>query len=201
MKSGCFVAPIVVYFSPMNYRSAPRQTALPLRGLRRVRTPGRRPAHLLTASSRSSIADRKAPASSPPSYDASRQRTRFHVHKDFGLVNDVYRDDRVLTDVLKGHIAIGHNRYSTAGASNNKANIQPFTVLYRTATSAIAHNGNLTNFREIRADCRTKGTIFQTTSDTEIILHLIARSTQDRSDRPDPRSALAGARGRSPSSS
>jgi amidophosphoribosyltransferase len=110
--------------------------------------------------------------------DAATGKPRFHVHKAFGLVNDVYREDRLLTDSLTGSHAIGHNRYSTAGASNNKANIQPFSVLYRGGNVAIAHNGNLTNFRQIRARLQDEGTIFQTTSDTEVILHLIARSRQ-----------------------
>ena len=114
--------------------------------------------------------------------DADREngRHRFHVHKDFGLVNDVYRDDRLLTDVLTGPMAIGHNRYSTAGAADNKTNIQPFTVLYKGGNIGIAHNGNLTDFRKIRKRLQDDGTIFQTTSDTEVILHLIARSKQER---------------------
>ncbi|HUI64539.1 MAG TPA: amidophosphoribosyltransferase [Bacteroidota bacterium] len=112
--------------------------------------------------------------------EESTGRKRFHVHKDFGLVNDVYRDENLLTGVLKGSMAIGHNRYSTAGAANNKANIQPFTVLYKGGNIAIAHNGNLTNFRAIRKRLQDEGTIFQTTSDTEVVLHLIARSKQTR---------------------
>jgi amidophosphoribosyltransferase len=112
--------------------------------------------------------------------EPSTGKRRFHVHKDFGLVNDVYREDKLLTDVLRGTSAIGHNRYSTAGAANNKTNIQPFTVLYRGGNLAIAHNGNLTNFRKIRKRLQDDGTIFQTTSDTEIILHLIARSKRER---------------------
>jgi amidophosphoribosyltransferase len=103
-------------------------------------------------------------------------RARFHAHRDFGLVDDVYRDSRVVTDTLRGTMAIGHNRYSTAGASTNKANIQPFTVIYRGGNLAVAHNGNLTNFRAIRRRLQEEGTIFQTTSDTEVVLHLIARS-------------------------
>jgi len=111
-------------------------------------------------------------------YDAALGRQRFHIHKDFGLVNDVYKEGDVLTDVLRGSIAIGHNRYSTSGASENRHNIQPFMVHYRDGNIAIAHNGNLTNFREIRSTLEREGTIFQTTSDTEIILHLIARSKE-----------------------
>ena len=111
-------------------------------------------------------------------FDGKSGRHRFHVHKDFGLVNDVYKDDRILTDLLKGNLAIGHNRYSTAGAADNKFNIQPFSVLYKGGSIAIAHNGNLTNFRQIRKQLQDEGTIFQTTSDTEVILHLIARSSE-----------------------
>ena len=111
-------------------------------------------------------------------FDPKSKKHRFHVHKDFGLVNDVYKDDRILTDVLKGSMAIGHNRYSTAGSSENKANIQPFTVLYKGGNLAVSHNGNLTNFRAIRKRLQNEGTIFQTTSDTEVILHLVARSKE-----------------------
>jgi len=111
-------------------------------------------------------------------FDQDKKRHRFHAYKDFGLVNDVYRDDRIFTDILKGGIAIGHNRYSTSGAAENKGNIQPLTVFYKGGNVAIAHNGNLTNFRELRKRLQDEGTIFQTTSDTEIILHLVARSKQ-----------------------
>jgi amidophosphoribosyltransferase len=109
-------------------------------------------------------------------FDPVAQKQRFHVHKDFGLVNDVYRDDRILSETLVGSMAIGHNRYSTAGSANNKTNIQPFTVLYKGGNIGIAHNGNLTNFKKIRQELQDEGTIFQTTCDTEIVLHLIARS-------------------------
>jgi amidophosphoribosyltransferase len=111
-------------------------------------------------------------------FDSKSGRHRFHVHKDFGLVNDVYKDDRILSDLLKGNVAIGHNRYSTAGAADNKFNIQPFSVLYKGGSIAIAHNGNLTNFRQIRKQMQDEGTIFQTTTDTEVVLHLIARSKE-----------------------
>ncbi len=110
--------------------------------------------------------------------EPSSGRHRFHVHRDFGLVNDVFRDDTILTDLLAGEAAIGHNRYSTAGASDNKLNIQPLVVNYRDGNVAISHNGNLTNFRTIRRQLQAEGTIFQTTSDTEVILHLMARSRE-----------------------
>ncbi|HYQ86772.1 MAG TPA: amidophosphoribosyltransferase [Bacteroidota bacterium] len=111
-------------------------------------------------------------------YDPDRKRHRFHVHKDFGLVNDVFRNEEIFTRTLRGSIAIGHNRYSTAGSSDNKTNIQPLIVNYRDGNIAISHNGNLTNYRQIRKCLQDEGTIFQTTSDTEIILHLIARSRE-----------------------
>ncbi|MFQ5798605.1 MAG: amidophosphoribosyltransferase [Bacteroidota bacterium] len=109
-------------------------------------------------------------------WDERRQRYRFNVHKDFGLVHDVFKDEKILTQVLRGSSAVGHNRYSTAGASENKANLQPLTVTYRGGNLAISHNGNLTNYRTLRKSLQDEGTIFQTTSDTEVILHLIARS-------------------------
>ena len=112
-------------------------------------------------------------------FDSKLSRPRFHVYKDFGLVNDVFRDDSILTEQLPGTAAIGHNRYSTAGASDNRNNIQPLVVNYRSGNIAISHNGNLTNFRDIRKKLQDLGTIFQTTSDTEIILHLIARGKGD----------------------
>jgi amidophosphoribosyltransferase len=112
-------------------------------------------------------------------FDERAGRFRFSVHKDFGLVNDVFRDDTILTQYLTGDAAIGHNRYSTAGAADNRTNIQPLVVNYRSGNIAISHNGNLTNFRGIRKRLQDEGTIFQTTSDTEVILHLIARSREN----------------------
>jgi len=111
-------------------------------------------------------------------YDAKKQRHHFNAVKGMGLVTDVFKDYRVVQDQLKGTSAIGHNRYSTAGSANNRSNIQPFTVNYRNGNLALAHNGNLTNFRTLRQELQDEGTIFQTTSDSEIILHLIARSKQ-----------------------
>lgn len=113
-------------------------------------------------------------------WDEGRHRYRFNVHKDFGLVHDVFKDEKILTELLRGSSAVGHNRYSTAGASDNKANLQPFTVTYWGGNLAISHNGNLTNYRTLRSRLQEEGTIFQTTSDTEVILHLIARSRAER---------------------
>jgi len=127
-------------------------------------------------------------------FDTQEERHRFHVHKDFGLVDDIYRDSRLLTETLRGSMAMGHNRYSTAGAANNRANVQPLTVIYKDGNLGVSHNGNLTNFRSIRKRLQDQGTIFQTTSDTEVILHLIARS-REKDQIEQVRDALAQIRG------
>jgi len=100
----------------------------------------------------------------------------FHIHKGEGLVSEVFEDSNILSNTLKGFAAIGHNRYSTTGSSNSRKNIQPFVVNYRMGNLAVAHNGNLTNAKILRTELINEGAIFQTTSDTEVILHLIARS-------------------------
>ena len=112
-------------------------------------------------------------------FDDARQRYHFNVYRGMGLVADVFKDESLLVNLLKGRSAIGHNRYSTAGSANNKANVQPFTVNYKGGNLALSHNGNLTNFRKLRNVLQEDGTIFQTTSDSEIILHLIARSKKN----------------------
>jgi amidophosphoribosyltransferase len=109
---------------------------------------------------------------------AEKNKQRFNAYKGEGLVADVFKNGLLLTDLLKGHAAIGHNRYSTTGSADNKTNIQPFVVNYKSGNLALAHNGNLTNFRFLRNKLQEEGTIFQSTSDSEIILHLIARSEQ-----------------------
>ncbi|HTR82018.1 MAG TPA: class II glutamine amidotransferase, partial [Bacteroidota bacterium] len=113
-------------------------------------------------------------------FEKAKDRHHFNIVKGMGLVTDVFRDYRTVQDQLKGESAIGHNRYSTAGSANNKSNIQPFIVNYRNGNLALAHNGNLTNFRSLRKKLQDEGTIFQTTSDSEIVLHLIARSKEKK---------------------
>jgi amidophosphoribosyltransferase len=107
-----------------------------------------------------------------------RKKWRFNIHKGIGLVADVFHDGAMLRENLKGSAVIGHNRYSTTGSSDNKSNIQPFVVNYKGGNLALGHNGNLTNYRSLRNKLQNEGTIFQSTSDSEIILHLIARSKQ-----------------------
>ncbi|MBD3258633.1 amidophosphoribosyltransferase [candidate division GN15 bacterium] len=99
---------------------------------------------------------------------------RFRLHKAMGQVSEVFHDDDNVRK-LTGNVAIGHTRYSTTGASS-LLNIQPFMITNRNASLAVAHNGNLTNALELKGKLDGKGSIFQTTSDTEIILHLVATS-------------------------
>jgi amidophosphoribosyltransferase len=97
-------------------------------------------------------------------------------HRGIGLVADIFREDIVRR--LKGHAAIGHNRYSTTGASHLK-NAQPLVVEYGRGGLAVAHNGNLVNAEELRAQLEARGSIFQSTVDTEVLIHLIAGSQAD----------------------
>ena len=103
----------------------------------------------------------------------------FNVHKGEGLVSEVFADSKVLNNSLSGNSSIGHNRYSTTGSTESKKNIQPFVVNYRLGNLAVAHNGNISNAKILRDELVNEGSIFQTTSDTEVILHLIARSKLD----------------------
>ena len=96
-----------------------------------------------------------------------------HSYRNMGLVSEIFTRD-VLRG-LPGRSAIGHVRYSTAGTSDLK-NAQPFTVHYARGGLAIAHNGNLTNAHILRDELEAHGSIFQSTMDTEIIVHLIALS-------------------------
>jgi len=112
-------------------------------------------------------------------YLPDKQRYHFNVHKDFGLVLNIFSDEKILTGQLKGNSAIGHNRYSTSGSSDKKSNIQPLKVVYKNGNLALSHNGNLVNAHSLRLQLQDKGTIFQTTSDSEVILHLIARSEKE----------------------
>jgi amidophosphoribosyltransferase len=96
-------------------------------------------------------------------------------HRAMGLVADIFTED-VLAK-LHGTLAIGHTRYSTAGDSS-LLNAQPIMVQSNKGMTALAHNGNLVNAQEIRGRLERQGSIFQTTSDTEVIVHLIALSKE-----------------------
>ncbi len=99
-----------------------------------------------------------------------------HIHKAMGLVNDVFPPHKL--EKLTGSGAIGHTRYSTTGSST-LLNTQPIRVNYREGSLSIAHNGNLTNTFQLRSRMEREGSIFQTTMDTEIILHLVAHSQKE----------------------
>ena len=101
-------------------------------------------------------------------------------HKGMGYVSDTLTDDVVKP--LSGHLSIGHVRYSTTGSSNLR-NAQPIHVNYKRGSLAIAHNGNLINAGQLRRDMEGDGSIFNTTNDSEVILHLVARSGQETVDR------------------
>jgi len=96
-----------------------------------------------------------------------------HLEVGMGLVADVFSDSRLKK--LPGNIAIGHNRYSTTGGSRIK-NAQPCLIEYAGGTMAMGHNGNLVNASEIRKELGTAGAIFQSTNDSEVIVHLMAQS-------------------------
>jgi len=120
-------------------------------------------------------------------------------HKAMGLVNHVFHDEAIL-DSLPGHVALGHVRYSTTGQSTLN-NAQPILVRFRGGPLAAAHNGNLVDADRLRSTLEAGGSIFRTTTDTETILHLVARAYSKRTSRtvediPDIlREALAGVEG------
>ena len=106
----------------------------------------------------------------------SAQGGLFNYHRGLGLVKEVFGKDNLET--LAGDRSIGHVRYSTAGGGG-LANAQPLVFKYRDGDLAVATNGNIVNAPEIRRELESHGSIFQTTSDTEVIAHLIARSPKD----------------------
>ncbi|MGE5627187.1 MAG: amidophosphoribosyltransferase [Solirubrobacterales bacterium] len=103
-----------------------------------------------------------------------------NCYKNMGLVSDVF-NEKILAD-LKGFSAVGHVRYATAGASSLN-NAQPITAQYKLGSLAIAHNGNLINADVVKELLEDAGTVFQTSSDTEVILHLIGRAAKKGIER------------------
>jgi amidophosphoribosyltransferase len=96
-----------------------------------------------------------------------------YIEKNMGLVADIFSEKKLKK--LPGHAAIGHNRYSTTGSSSLK-NVQPLIANHSRGSIAIAHNGNLINADQIRARLESEGALFHSSSDSEVILHLMARS-------------------------
>jgi amidophosphoribosyltransferase len=103
---------------------------------------------------------------------------KYYLEKKFGLVGDNFNKEKILKS-LKGNYAIGHNRYSTTG-ENTLRNIQPFFADTNAGGLGVAHNGNLTNSITLRKKLVEDGAIFHTTSDTETIVQLIAKSKRNK---------------------
>ncbi len=107
---------------------------------------------------------------------AASTNSKMHLEVDMGLVADIFDPARILK--LPGPIAIGHNRYSTAGKSE-LVNAQPCMINYSAGSLSLAHNGNLVNAETIREELGAQGAIFQSTNDSEVIVHLMAQSKAD----------------------
>jgi len=106
---------------------------------------------------------------------ATSDGREIHCQKNMGHVADIFTPEIIAS--LPGELAIGHTRYSTAG-DTVLGNAQPFSVACNKGQIAIAHNGNITNAGEVRRELEQEGSIFQASSDTEVILHLVARSRE-----------------------
>ena len=101
---------------------------------------------------------------------------RVNGHRGPGLVAEVFNDDRIFNR-LQGNCAIGHVRYATSGSSSSR-NIQPFLFQFFDGSIALAHNGNLINAKKLKRELEKHGAIFHSTSDTEVLVHLIRRSKE-----------------------
>ena len=115
----------------------------------------------------------------------------FKAYKDTGLVNDVFTPE-IIERLGEGNIAVGHARYGTTG-SNDRSNAQPILVNHIKGKMALAHNGNLVNSGELRRQLELEGSIFHTTSDTEVISYII---TKERLTAPSIEQAVNAAMNR-----
>lgn len=127
----------------------------------------------LTALGLHALQHRGQEAAGIVSYDSGQ----FYSHRAMGLVGDHFNSAAVI-DQLKGAVAVGHNRYSTTGETMLR-NVQPLFAEFNFGGLAVAHNGNLTNAMTLRNQLKARGCLFQSTSDTETIIHLIAVSTAE----------------------
>lgn len=107
---------------------------------------------------------------------ATSNGNKVMLHKGMGLVSEVFSPDNL--GGLSGHIAIGHVRYSTTGSSH-PVNAQPLVFRYACGTLGLAHNGNITNIHDLRSQLTSTGAVFQSTTDSEVIVNLIARYSQN----------------------
>lgn len=101
---------------------------------------------------------------------------RIQLQKDMGLVSEVFNHEKL--NSFQGHLAVGHVRYSTTGASH-PINAQPLVFRYAKGMIGLAHNGNLTNITELRSQLSSTGSVFQSSTDSEVIVNLIARYSQN----------------------
>ena len=124
-----------------------------------------------------SLQHRGQEAAGIATFDASTGLS--HREREAGLVSDIFSEERLAK--LKGDLAVGHIRYSTAGGAGLK-NAQPIRETYRFGHLALVHNGNLTNFHAIRDRLLEEGAFFQSTIDSEVMVHLIARSRETTPD-------------------
>ncbi len=138
---------------------------------------GRPDSAILTALGLHALQHRGQEACGIATYDTASNR--FYTERHMGLVGDSFSEDKDAIKRLHGRIAIGHNRYSTSGRVIMR-NIQPIFGDFATGGFAIAHNGNLTNARALHRELVGAGAIFQSTMDTEVVLHLVARSRFNR---------------------
>src|SRR5271165_5109419 len=106
---------------------------------------------------------------------ATSDGREIHCYKSMGHVADIFTPTAIAD--LPGPMGIGHTRYSTAG-DTVLLNAQPFSVHCNKGRIAVAHNGNITNATDLRQDLEARGSIFQASSDTEVILHLVAHSRE-----------------------
>ena len=107
----------------------------------------------------------------------SKEGTKLRGHRDLGLVSEVFRDKEKLERLI-GESAIGHVRYATSG-SNSIQNIQPFLFHFYDMSVGICHNGNLINAKTLKKELEQQGAIFHSSSDTEVLIHLIRRSKKE----------------------
>ncbi|HEX8691810.1 MAG TPA: amidophosphoribosyltransferase [Longimicrobium sp.] len=124
-----------------------------------------------------SLQHRGQEAAGIATYD--RVRRESHRHREAGLVSDVFREE--VFEKLHGDVGVGHIRYSTAGGAGLK-NAQPIRETYRSGELALVHNGNLTNFHVLRDRLLNEGALFRSTIDSEVIVHLVARSRAETAD-------------------
>ncbi|MFW5782073.1 MAG: amidophosphoribosyltransferase [Candidatus Muiribacteriaceae bacterium] len=99
---------------------------------------------------------------------------RISYYKRLGVVNEVFSEE--VLEELQGKLSVGHVRYSTAGGKKTVSNAQPLVTDFKYGMLALAHNGNLTNYEKLKQELEEDGAIFQSDSDSEVLIHLIARS-------------------------